>query len=322
MRPPGILLAPMAGITDAATRAIARRYGAEMCVTEMISAKGLLYHNAHTEELLLVSEEEPEVIVQIFGSDPGAMREGAQRVQELLGSRLYGIDINMGCPAPKIFSNGEGSALMANPDLAAAIVQAVKNASDVPVSVKMRSGISKETVNAVPFAKTMEDAGADWLTIHGRTRDQQYSGNADWNILENSVKHIGIPVIGSGDVRSAEDARRMRQETGCAGVMIGRAAIGNPFLFAQIQTDLRGERWKPPTAAERIQVLKEHLEREIRDKGERRGILEMRAQMPKYLRGLPGACDARARLLQMRDTEAICELLDGFAEQNSGCQIP
>lgn len=322
MRPPEVLFAPMAGFTDAATRSIAIQHGAPMCTTEMISAKGLTYGNRRTEDLLRTMDNEKKVIVQIFGSDPAVMRDGAQIVRERMGDKLFAIDINMGCPAPKIFNNGEGAALMGDPKKAARIVRAVKDAVSVPLSVKIRSGITRDSINAVPFALVLADAGANWITVHGRTRSQQYSGAADWDIIREVAAAVPVPVIGNGDVSSAADAGRMRECTRCAGVMIARSAIGNPFLFEQFGAGKEGRPAGMPSPAERIGVLLRHLSLAIADKGERRGILEMRAQIPKYLRGIRGAGEMRARLVLMLGQAEIEDALHGYLRQISDCKEP
>lgn len=310
----------MAGITDAAARSIAIEHGAPMCTTEMISAKGLTYGNKRTEELLRTMDNEKKVIVQIFGSDPAVMRDGAQIVQHLMGKRLYALDINMGCPAPKIFNNGEGSALMRNEDLAAAIVRSVKDVSAVPVSAKIRSGVTSESVNAVPFAEALADAGADWITVHGRTRAQQYSGRANWDIIRQVVEAVQVPVIGNGDVDSARAAQNMLETTGCRGVMIGRGAVGNPFLFEELRAWENGQQATCPSPWDRITVLLRHLALAVADKGERRGILEMRAQMPKYLRGLRGASEVRAKLVHLQSEAALRDLLNQYSAALKRCE--
>ena len=232
-------LAPLAGVTDTAFRSICKDLGCGLVYTEMVSAKGLYYKNENTENLLFFSENEKPVAVQIFGSDPFIMAKAAEYFND--NKDVCIIDINMGCPAPKIIKNGDGSALMRDPELAGRIVREVKQASLKPVTVKFRKGFDENSVNAVDFAKVMEHAGADAITVHGRTRSQMYSGEADWDIIKSVKQAVSIPVIGNGDVFTAEAAVDIRNLTGCDAVMIGRGAMGNPWIFRQIMQMNNGD---------------------------------------------------------------------------------
>lgn len=309
---PQMCLAPMAGFTDAAMRSIAVEHGAPICHTEMISSQGLVYGNRKTEELLRRLPNEGTYIVQIFGKNPDVMARAAEIVQDRTGAALAGIDINMGCPAPKINRNGEGCVLMGNPRLAADIVRAVKSAAGVPVSVKFRSGLDKKHVNAAEFALLLEDAGADRLTIHPRTRVQQYGGAADWDVLREAASAVSIPVTGSGDVVDGGSALRMLAETGCRSVMIGRAAVGNPHIFQEVQAALDAVPYTAPTNAERLSVLLDHLDLALKEKGVPRAILEMRAHIPKYLKGMRGACEMRVKLFSLTDPDDIRRTVEAY----------
>ncbi|KKM09087.1 TIM barrel oxidoreductase NifR3 [Clostridiales bacterium PH28_bin88] len=302
-----IISAPMAGFTDKAYRILAKEAGCGLVFTEMISDKALIYNNQRTWKLLDLTGEEKPIAVQIFGADPGEMAEAARMVEEH-GAAI--IDINMGCPTPKIVKNGEGAALMREPSRASAIVREVVGAVRVPVTVKMRKGWDDASVNAVELARMVVDAGASVLTVHGRTRMQFYSGQADWDIIRRVVQSVEVPVIGNGDLREPEDAVRMLDETGCSGVMVGRAALGNPWLFERFEAYLgRGERLSPPTAQERVTTALRHLRMAVEFKGEWTGVREMRKHLAWYLRGLKGAARVRQRINRMETLPQVEEVL-------------
>ena len=290
-----VVLAPMAGVTDSSYRLIAKEMGCALVYTEMISDMALLYGNERTERMLRISNGERPIAVQLFGSDPKTMACAAKLAEELASPEI--IDINMGCPTLKIVKNGEGAALMRNVPLARDIVQSVVSAVSVPVTVKMRTGWNRELANAVELAQAVEAAGASAVSVHGRTRDQFYSGKADWNVIKNVKVAVSIPVIGNGDIRSPYDARRMLVETGCHMVMIGRAALGNPWLVRDVVTFLNtGTQAPPPTYEERMTLALRHLEMLIQLEGEKRAVLKMRKHAAWYVRGLPGASSARIRI--------------------------
>ena len=286
-----LFLAPMAGITDKAFRIITKPYGPALMYTEMVSGKGLHYNSKKTESLLDVAENEKPVAAQIFGHDPDIMSEIAE------GALSHGaelIDINMGCPAPKIVNNGDGSALMKNPILAGKVIESVRRSVNVPVTVKFRMGWDETSINAVEFAKIAENSGADALTIHGRTRKAFYSGNVNLDIIKKVKESVSVPVIGNGDITDAISAKKMLDETGCDGIMIGRGAQGNPWIFSEINEYIKtGTIPSPPTIYERVQKALEHLNLLIEFKGERRGILEGRKHMAQYFKGIKGGARIR-----------------------------
>lgn len=307
-----VVLAPMAGITDKTYRQIAREQGAGLVCTEMVSAKALSYHNIKTQELLDISGEEPPVVAQLFGSEPEVMAAAAVRAQEL-GAAM--VDVNMGCPVPKVVKNREGSALLERPELAAGIVSAMVRAVEIPVSVKIRLGMTPERIVAVEFAKRMADAGASLVTVHGRTRDQYYSGQADWSMIrqvKEALVPFGVPVIGSGDIWRPEDAKRMLEETGCDAVMIGRGALGNPWLLGRTARYLAGQplaELPEPAAAEKVAMALEHCRRLVALKGEAKGMPEMRKHLAWYLKGLPRTAALKEKLFHTRTDEEAESLL-------------
>lgn len=307
--PVPLFLAPLAGYTDTAFRTVCKSLGADYVCTEMVSAKGLYYHSPGTGELLKTNPIEEPVLVQIFGRDPQIMAEMAAMLEAQMESRIIGIDLNMGCPAPKITGNGEGSALMLEPIQAGKVIRAVSDAVNIPVSVKIRKGWDAEKSNTAEFAKVCEQNGAQWITVHPRTRQQQYSGTADWRIIREVRKAVSVPVIGNGDIRNPEDAMRMLDETGCDGLMIGRGALGNPFLFRQIRSCLQTGTWEAVAIEERKKWIREHAERELSEKGNH-GIVELRKHMAWYVRGMPEAAELRrmaGRICSMEDVDWILD---------------
>ena len=302
-----IILAPMAGVTDKAFRLITKPFGPALMYTEMVSGKGLLYKNKRTEVLLEVLNFEKPTAAQIFGHEPEVMSEIAERSLEF-GADM--IDINMGCPAPKIVNNGDGSALMKNPELAGKIISAVRKSVNCPMSVKFRMGWDDDSINAVEFAKTAENNGADAITIHGRTRAQFYSGKANLEIIKKVKEAVKIPVIGNGDVHDGKSAKYMLDYTGCDGIMIGRAAQGNPWLFSSVLHYLKtGDELAPPTLEERSDIAEKHLRLLVKFKGEHRGVLEGRKHMAWYFKGLCGGAKLRNLINQCDTLEQMLDLI-------------
>ncbi|HRX59549.1 MAG TPA: tRNA dihydrouridine synthase DusB [Eubacteriales bacterium] len=296
--PPGrplVCLAPMAGYTDRTFRLLCREKGADLVTSEMISAKGLLYGSGKTRALYFAAESDAPFGVQLFGSEPEIVAGAAKIVQDDLKERLLFIDLNMGCPAPKITGNGDGSALMLQPVLAGRIIEQTANAVNVPVSVKFRKGWDKAHVNAAEFAKVCEESGADFLTIHGRTRDQLYAGKADRACMAEVGRTVGIPVIANGDVNGGESALETLRETGCRGVMAGRAALGNPFLFEEIRCALAGETYEPPSERQRRETALRHARMAIGEKGNH-AMIELRKHLAFYVRGMRDAAQMRVRI--------------------------
>ncbi len=286
-----VILAPMAGVTDKAMRLITKPYGPALMYTEMVSGKGLFYKNKKTADLLDTDPDEKPVATQLFGHEPDVLAEIAE------GALSFGaeiIDINMGCPAPKITGNGDGSALSKNPRLAGEIVRKVVSAVDVPVTVKIRKGWDDDSVNAVQMAQIAESAGASAVTVHGRTRQQFYSGKADLDIIKAVKDAVSIPVIGNGDITDEESAANMLNATGCDGIMIGRAAEGNPWIFKRVIHYLQtGEKLPLPTTEERADKMEEHLRLLVKFKGDYRGIQEARKHMSWYIKGISGGAKLR-----------------------------
>lgn len=304
-------LAPMAGVTDVVYRRICRSRGAALTYTEMVSAKGLYYNDRKTKEL--TKTDGSPCAVQIFGSDSGIM---AEVVPKVLSSGCDMIDINMGCPAPKIAGNGDGSALMKNPALMGEIMRSVADASPVPVTAKIRKGWSASSINAVECAKILEANGAAAVAVHGRTREEYYSGAADWDIIRGVKRAVSVPVIGSGDVWSAEDAVRMLEYTGCDAVMIARGAEGNPFIFRQANELLKtGSISFYPTPKEKLCQCIEHIRALVEDKGEPRGVKEARKHIAWYIKGLPGASRLKSEIFKISDFAVMESVLKSYVEQ-------
>ena len=320
--PHGLLLAPMAGVSDTSFRLLCRKAGAEYTVSEMVSAKALCFEQrskpsapVRTAPLADILQEEAPMAIQLFGSEPDFMREAAMLLEagSYRGAKSEcapaAIDINMGCPVHKVVGNNEGSALMRDPERAAAIVRAVKDAVKLPVTVKIRAGWDENSKNAPEFAKRMEEAGADLITVHGRTRQQFYAPSSDNRVIAAVKRAVCIPVVGNGDLFCAEDVRRMREQTECDGVMIARGAMGNPFLFSEIIAMDEGKPYTPPTDKERIDTALFHAADMVKRKGERMGLAEARKHMLWYCKGLRGAAAAREALTHAESLEEIRTVL-------------
>lgn len=310
--PHGLFLGPMAGYTDFAMRTVCREMGAEGLVTEMVSAKAVVFGDRKTIPLARVSAEECPCAVQLFGHEPEVLAEAARIVAAGVGGGVAPamIDLNMGCPVHKIVSGGDGSALMRDPALAERIVRAVRDAVKIPVTVKIRLGWDDAHRNAPEVARAAESGGADAVFVHGRTRTQFYAGTADYRGIGEVVRAVSLPVIGNGDVRDAEGGARLLRESGCAGIMVGRGAVGNPFLFRTLAALLSGQPLPPPpTAAEKYAVAKRQLTLAAKEKGESVAVLEARKHLGEYLRGIRGGSAARAEIFRAESAGEMLRIL-------------
>lgn len=302
-----VFMAPLAGVTDKAFRQIVRQLGGKYMYTEMISDKALIFHNPKTIKMLDLTDEEEPRIVQLFGSEPETMCKAARIAQEC-GATV--IDINMGCPTPKIVKNGEGAALLKNPSLAYEIASKVVKAVEVPVSVKMRLGWNSTDIVAIELAKRLEEAGVALLTLHARTREQYYSGKADWEWIARLKQSVAIPVIGNGDINSPEDAAKMISSSGCDGVMIGRGVMGNPWLIEQTAAYLEYNLLKPePGREERLDVLQKHFALLLSYKGEKIGVNEMRKHAVWYTKGIRNSARYRDEIMKSEDSKTMFNVI-------------
>jgi len=304
-------MAPMAGVTDKPFRMLIKEKGCGLAFTEMISGKAIQYSNRRTWRMLDLEGEHP-IGVQLFGSVPEVLANAA-KVAQAEGADL--IDINMGCPVPKIVGNGEGAALMRNPELACSIVRSVTDTVSLPVTVKIRAGWDKASINAVSFAQGLAKCGAAAITVHGRTRDQMYSGPADWNIIAQVVNAVPVPVIGNGDIWTGRDAREMLNQTGCAGIMLARGVMGNPWLFEEVSAALEGRDYQPPSPRERIELAIRHFRMELSYRDERMAVLFMRKHLSWYLKGMPGTAGLKKEIFRQTSPVAIEGMMWDYVKQ-------
>lgn len=311
-----VFLAPMAGVTDLPFRQVCKKFGAGLLYSEMISSRGLYYNDKKTELLIKFDSFERPFAIQIFGNEPDIMLYGAKKIQELVNPEI--IDINMGCPAPKIVSNNDGSALMKDPILAGKIIEKVCSNINIPVTVKFRKGWDENSINAVEFAHIAEESGASAITVHGRTREQFYTGKSDIEIIKKVKENIKIPVIGNGDIVTPEDALNMFNYTGCDAIMIGRGACGNPWIFSQVNDFLKNMTYKIPSSKERLDIAKEHLESICRYKGEYIGIKESRKHLAWYIKGMRNASSFKNTINKTEKLDDMIRILNEIQLCNEG----
>lgn len=308
-----IFLAPMAGVTDLPFRVMCKEFGCAVVYTEMINAKAVCYQDKNTFEMLQTIEEEGDVIVQIFGSEPDFMGEAARTLSSL--GRFCAIDINMGCPVPKVVKNGEGSALMKNIKSASRIIQKVKKNSSLPVTVKFRTGWDENSINAVEFAQMAQESGADAVAVHGRTREQYYSGKANWDIIAKVKENIKIPLIANGDIFNVQNAIDIVEKTKAEAIMIGRGAQGNPFIFREFTQYQENGTIPFFSPAERIDVMMEHYRKSVQYKGEEKSIREMRKHIGWYLKGLKGSARMRNEINTLTDLSEVIQRVERYKEE-------
>ena len=314
-----LILGPMAGVTDLPFRLLCAQQGAGLVCMEMVSAKGILYNNKNTNALLAIDEKEHPVSLQLFGADPNIISEMAKKIEDRPFDLL---DLNMGCPVPKVVNNGEGSALMKNPILAGKIIEKTASAVSKPVTIKIRKGFDDEHINAVEMAHIAQESGAAAVAVHGRTREQYYSGKADWDIIRRVKESVSIPVIGNGDLYTAQDVIRMQEETGCDGFMIARGAQGNPWIFSQILHSLKtGAKAAKPTARETAEMVLRHARMQLEFKGSYTGIREMRKHAAWYTSGYKYASSIRREMNEVETDEQLEELMYRFSENTDDSRL-
>ena len=309
-----IFLAPMAGITDLPFRRIYKKFGCGLVYTEMASSKAIHYNDIKTQKILEVCDEEKPIAIQIFGNDPEIMAEAANKLSENADI----IDINMGCPAPKVTKNQEGSSLLLRPDLVAQIIKQVAISSKVPVTVKIRKGWDDDNINAIEVAKIAQENGAKAITLHGRTRQEFYTGKADWKIIKKVKESVDIPVIGNGDITCEEDAKKIFEETNCDGIMIGRAALGNPWIFSKIIYYLKtNQKLDEITNKQKLEIMLEHYNEEIKYKGQNIAVKEMRKHIAWYIKGMADATKIREKINTQEEANFVKDILVNYFSNTS-----